>query len=865
MNKIVAWLDKTWSRILLASVACGFGLLFALGFLMNGFEQKVYDYRRLELQRMTEVALNTVQPIVESHNSGRLTKEQALDEIRALVRRMVFHDLFGYNYVFMSSYDGIMLIQPFEPSLEGTDQIALKDAYGLPIIQELITRAKGGGGYVTYYYHPPERAEPQQKISYVAGIPELSVYIGSGMYMEDIRASYRQFVNSLLLVCSVIFGVIITAQYAIMSPMFNSYRVLTDAFARLNRRFNVKERVAVTGYRKSSEAEKLLTGFNLLLADIETKTEALRQSEMKFRTLYEYANDAIFIIRNGIIVDCNERTQVLFAMPREKIIGSMPEMFSPVYQPDGHTSKEKVRMLISAVNSGRPLLFEWKHSRGENEFDAEVSLGRFDIEGDSYLLAIIRDISERKEAEKRLQEINDELVASYSQLAENNAQLKNREEEIWYLAYHDTLTGLPNRRSITEQLDAELDKAVRGESSGALLFIDLDNFKVINDSCGHVAGDEVLVAVAQDMSDIFSPSHIVSRFGGDEFVVLLRDVNCAQTIEDYAESILQTMHKQIDICGHRFLLSTSIGIVSYPQDGTTVDELLKKADTALYAVKNSGKSAWQYYSPAMQKIIVERLSLEQSLREGLDKNEFTLQFQPIIDTNRSRIDGFEALIRWRNPKHGSVSPLTFIPLAEESGLIIPIGRWVLQSACQFAKRLVDLGYKDIIVAVNISVKQLAQADFVPMVQMILAEAGLQAPNLELEITETVLMDDVDSNVEKLLELRKLGVKLALDDFGTGYSSLTYLTKLPIHVLKIDKSFVDELTVGTQTGGIIGTIIQLSQQLGLKVVAEGVETEEQRAQLLERRCDMIQGYLISTPLSEANAVAFLQSCSCSSDG
>lgn len=849
MKKLLLWLDKTWSRLLLASLACGIGLFIALGFLMDGFEKKVYENRQSELQRMTEMAMNTIRPILDQQRTGRLTKDEALNEVRTTVRRMVFRDIYGYNYIFMSSYDGIMLVQPFEPTMEGTNQKDLRDAYNLPIIEALIKKAQQGGGFVTYYYHPPQRPEPQQKISYVMPVPELGVYIGSGMYVEDIRSSNRQFLGSLLGVCLLVFSLTLGAQYTILHPMFSSYRTLTEAFSRLKSHFDPKTRLPVSGYSKGSEAEKLLTGFNQLLRDIEHKTGALRQSEMKFRALFEFANDAIIIIHHGIIVDCNYRAELFFGLARNEIIGSKPDILSPAYQNDGLPSRLKAENIVKAVLQGKPAVFEWRHMRGGHEFEAEVSLSRFDVEGEAFLLGTMRDITERKEAEKRLQDVHEELMASHGALEKNNQELMTQQEQIRHLAYHDNLTGLPNRRQITELLQDELEKASKGMTRGAVLFFDLDNFKMINDSCGHAAGDQVLFEVAQDLISVLDDAHVVARFGGDEFVILLKDLQDIAEIERYAERVLQLTRRQVSFCGHRFLLSASIGIVLYPRDGNDVDELLKNADTALYAVKNGGKNAWQYYLPAMQATMVQRLSMEQSLRDALDNEEFILHFQPITDIIDGKLRGFESLLRWQHSNHGMVSPLTFIPIAEECGLIVPIGNWVLRSACLFAVRLLERGYEDIFVAVNISVKQLTQPDFVSTVRMLLAESGLPPSCLELEITETVLMHSVEENVEKLLELRRLGVRLALDDFGTGYSSLTYLKKLPIQMLKIDKSFVDDLVSGDKTSGMIGSIIQLSHELGLQVVAEGVETHEQQQQLKAYNCDMIQGYLVSRPLPE----------------
>lgn len=858
VQKLLLWLDKTWSRIMLASLACGIGLFLGMGFLVGGVEEKIYEYRRAELQHMTDMALNTVRPILDRQKAGIISKEEALGEMRSLIRRMVFQDLFGYNYVFMSSYEGLMLVQPFEPSLEGTDQKDLRDAYGLPIIQELVKKAQEGGGYVTYYYHPPQRAAPQKKISYVTGIPELGVYIGSGMYVEDIRTSYNWFLSGLFGVAALVMALILGAQYIILRPMINSYRALTDAFVRLNRHFDPSERLSLQGYRRGSEAEKLLAGFNQLLKEIENKTESLRQSEKMFRTLFEFANDAIFVIQNGLIVDCNKRAELLFGLGRAELIGKRTEDLSPVYQQDGQTSRQKAKILIEGVLSGHSAVFEWRHIRHGEEVEMEVSLGRFSIEGRIFLLAIIRDISERKATELQLQEVHEELVANHEELERNNKDLQEREEQIRHMAYHDALTELPNRRCITERLRDVVEMAYSGQSQGAVLFFDLDHFKVINDSCGHAAGDQVLVTIANDMKAAFGAQYSVARFGGDEFIVLLEGVDESSVIDGFAGRLLRLLSKQVEFCGHSFSLSASIGIVQYPKDGCDVDELLKNADTALFAAKKSGRSTWKFYMPQMQETIVRRLNLEQHLREAVDNGEFVLHFQPIVDLDGVRIYGFEALLRWQHPRHGPIAPLTFIPIAEESGVIIPIGSWVLKNAALFGVKLLESGYDNLFVAVNISAKQLTHPDFVPTVKGILGQSGLPAKRLKLEITETALMDSVEDSVGKLVELRRLGIQIALDDFGIGYSSLTYLKKLPIHEVKIDKSFVDDLTSDDKTSGMMGSIISLSHQLGLAVVAEGVEREEQRWRLKDHQCDMIQGYLISRPVPEDEAISLLKS-------
>ena len=423
-------------------------------------------------------------------------------------------------------------------------------------------------------------------------------------------------------------------------------------------------------------------------------------------------------------------------------------------------------------------------------------------------------------------------------------------EALQTMAYQDTLTGMPNRFSFMENLKHELVRSARGETTGTIMLLDLDNFKMINDSLGHACGDLLLKEVSRRLLEISAGAGMVARIGGDEFIVLLADMTQTEVIEEYAARIMQSLTHPFEVCGQRMFCTVSIGIVRYPEDGAVAEELFRDADTVLHAVKSAGKNTWRFFDSAMRESVYRRMQLEHSLHQAMGKEELFVVYQPVVELLTRRIVGFEALLRWNSPEHGDISPLTFIPIAEETGWIVSIGQWVMSQACDFAQRLRRDGYEGLFVAVNLSPRQLVQSNFVAMVRSILQDKAMPPELLELEITENVFMESVELNLQKIRELSRMGIKLALDDFGTGYSSLTYLKNLPISKVKFDKTFVDDIGGSAINSTILGSIVQLAHGIGLTVVAEGVETEAQQSELIRQGCDLMQGYLFSKPVSEA---------------
>jgi diguanylate cyclase (GGDEF)-like protein/PAS domain S-box-containing protein len=417
-----------------------------------------------------------------------------------------------------------------------------------------------------------------------------------------------------------------------------------------------------------------------------------------------------------------------------------------------------------------------------------------------------------------------------------------------HLAQHDALTDLPNRILLNDRLDQAIGFAKRHDKSLALLYLDLDRFKHVNDSLGHAVGDSLLKAVAQRLTACVRATDTVSRQGGDEFVIMLSELLHVEDASGCAEKILQAIQLPYLIDTDEINITASIGIAVYPADGIGPEALLRNADLAMYEAKERGRNNSQFYRIDLNSNASERQSLNSSLRHAIQRDEFTLHYQPIINLSTGRIAGAEALIRWRHPTRGVIAPTQFISIAEESGLIVPIGRWVLREACRQAKAWQDAGLPLIRLAVNISAVELRSKDFVEGMKTILADTRFDPRCLELELTETFLMQDSKSTADVLGALKELGLKLALDDFGTGYSSLTYMRRFPIDTLKIDRSFVRNLTTDADDASIVSAVINMGKSLHMSVVAEGVETRDQLLFLQEHGCPEAQGYCFSYPLS-----------------
>lgn len=537
--------------------------------------------------------------------------------------------------------------------------------------------------------------------------------------------------------------------------------------------------------------------------------------EQRFHSLTKHANDIILLVnQDGLIVDANNRALEMFGYSYQQIMELKINELRPAE--DLESSIEQRRQL----EEKGALLFEALFlKRDGSTFPAEVSARLIQLEGHTYFQGILRDITERKIAEKQIK----------------------------HLAHHDSLTGLPNRNLLQDRVRQNLARARRNGNKCAILFLDFDRFKNINDSLGHSVGDGVLKEVAERLQSCLREGDTVARVGGDEFVILLSDLEDALPAVNVAQKITALGTRPYEIEGQKFRLTISIGICLFPEDGDDYESLLKNADSAMYHAKNAGRNTFSFYTEDMNAQTLEVLNLERDLQYALENDGFTLHYQPQIDLETGVITGVEALLRWKHPVHGDMSPAVFIPIAEERGLITPIGNWVLETACKQSVEWQKQGLPPIRMAVNISALQLHHIDFYEKLANILSATGMNPELLELELTESAVMQDEQSAQVLLQQLKALGLQLAIDDFGTGYSSLSHLKRFPFDKLKIDRSFIKDLPLASEDGAITQAIIGVGRSLKHKVIAEGVETAEQQSFLQREGCDEMQGFYFSRPI------------------
>lgn len=447
-------------------------------------------------------------------------------------------------------------------------------------------------------------------------------------------------------------------------------------------------------------------------------------------------------------------------------------------------------------------------------------------------------------------------MGSTISLALEMERRKKVEERLAYRADHDELTELPNRRLLLDRLDQAIRHARRNDRNVAVLFIDLDHFKEINDSLGHLVGDYVLIHVARLIETQFRDVDTIARLGGDEFCLIIDSLEDIQTVSVVAEKLVEMLQHPICIDKHELYVTSSIGISIFPADGETPETLLRNADAAMYKAKNEGRNSFQFYTEDMTAKAYERVALEANLRRALEHQEFHVHYQPQVDGMSGKLIGMEALIRWEHPELGMIPPVKFLPLAVETGLIIPIDRFVMRSAMTQLKEWVDAGLSPGILALNLTIKQLRQEDFIPMLRAMLQETGCVSEWIELEVTEGEIMENPEQAIKVLQQISEMGITLAIDDFGTGYSSLAYLKRLPVDKLKIDRSFIRNLPDDEEDIAIVQAIIALSKSLRLNLIAEGVETSEQKEFLTENGCPQIQGYLYGKPMKTEDMTVML---------
>lgn len=565
-----------------------------------------------------------------------------------------------------------------------------------------------------------------------------------------------------------------------------------------------------------------LEGYIQDISDRKHVEDSLKKAEARYRSIFENAIEGIF--------QSTLDGQYLVANPA----------LANIY---GYDSSED---LIQALNNIQHQLYVLPTRRDEfaKEIASKGKVQNFQSQIYRKDKSIIW-ISENA----RLVYDKDNRPIYYEGTVEDITELKNHAVEIEYQATHDHLTGLPNRYILNDRLQQSINFAHRYQSMLAVVFVDLDQFKLINDSMGHSVGDQLLVSVAQLISSNVREIDTVVRLGGDEFVILIPNVHSKEDIEQSLSRLLNDLSKPMNINNFNFNVTCSMGISVYPNDGQDPDTLLKNADSAMFKAKHTGRNNFQFFTPELNDILTDRFKLEYKLRHAVERDEFVLHYQPKYQLETGDICGAEALIRWQPKDEPLIYPQTFIQIAEETGLILSIGQWVLETACRKAKQLHTITGRHIPIAVNVSPKQFRQPDFVQIVQQALLQTGLTPSSLELEITENIMIEDTRKFIDTLQQLKQMGVKLSLDDFGAGYSSFSYLKDFPIDQLKIDRAFINAIEEGNANMAILKAIVFLGQSLGLRVVAEGVETQRQSEYLKSVGCDEVQGYFFSKPLAE----------------
>lgn len=561
--------------------------------------------------------------------------------------------------------------------------------------------------------------------------------------------------------------------------------------------------------------------------DISERVQAEETLRLSANALENSAESVMISDANGRIVSVNKAFTTMNGYSAAQVIGKSPDFL----RSDEHDPAFYAQLWDTVGKTGHWQGEIWAKRRSGEVYPQGISISQVKdkVGRSSHYVSVSSDISRYKQYE--------------AQLA--------------FLAHHDALTDLPNRFAFQTHLREALLRARRDGSVIALMFIDLDQFKIINDSLGHVIGDLLLKAAAQRLTGCVRQTDLVARLGGDEFVVVLNGVKGPQHAAKIADKLIDVLAEPFLVGGHELSISGSIGISCYPQDGADADVLLKNADAAMYRAKELGRNNYQFFRVDMGADIVKQLVMTNSLRLALNQKQFLLHYQPRIDLASRRIIGVEALVRWQHPEKGLVAPARFIPHAEETGLIGPLGEWVLRTACKQAKAWHESGLGQLRMAVNLSARQFRQPNFAQQIASILAETGVDASLLELEITESMVMQDLEKTKSILDELKGLRIAIAIDDFGTGHSSLAYLKRFPVDYLKIDRSFIRDLPGDQEDAAITKAIIALGKSLKLRVIAEGIETQSQQSFLEAHGCDEGQGYLISRPLAAADLDAILR--------
>lgn len=752
--------------------------------------------------------------------------EQKLkDEILNNKERLLLDKELG-NYIFIGTWLGDVLTHP----AQGKNMFNVKDMNGKLIVQELIDIAKTGGGFVEYVMPSLKGERNIQKLSYVVGIPEWQWYIGAGIYLEDISHEVEQLREQIrgdlesrivsIIVLVTFFTVLLIFFYSYVSQKikkdFAVFIRFFDSLIRNDKMINLEE-------IKFFEFETLAKHANTMLEEkIKTRIDLER-----YKKIVSSSDELLsFIDKHYTYLAISEGYVRFFGKPKEEILGkSMAELF-------GQSQFEKdLKPLSDRALRGESF---------ENELWLKAPCGDYQYLHVKYFPYFENDAEEPEAYIVSAHDLTDKKI--------NEEKLIASEKELEFLAHNDPLTGLPNRLFLHNRISHAIHLCSKNHLMLAVCYMDMDDFKKINDSFGHSYGDEILKQFANRLTPILRSSDTLARIGGDEFIVLIEHLRSVEDVRGIISKIQALFYEPFFVKEQKFFLSISLGISFYPEHGLNSEMLIKNADAAMYKAKDLGKNTYAFYTIDMTIASYERIGLENALREAIKEKQFIVFYQPQIDLNTNEVCGVEALIRWNHPKEGLLSPSMFISLCEETRLILDIGAFVLDQACfDLISLQKEFDFKGS-VSVNVSGVQIEYSDFLETLEATLMRTNLAPELLEIEITESFIMNDPERWIALLEKIQALGLKIAIDDFGTGYSSLSYLRKLPIDKLKVDKSFVKDIPYHEDASSIVNSIIDLAQNMKISTLAEGIETIAQENYLKEHGCEQAQGYWYAKPMN-----------------
>ncbi len=798
--KSVSLFKYTPFRVLLPAILMI--LLFAGSiflYLLPSVQTAFMGYKKETIHELTGSVINTLSHLNNRADKGELSQKEARKMGFDMIKAMRYGPQ-GKDYFWVNDTTARMIMHPYRPDLEGKDLSDYKDKAGKHIFLEFVKAAQDHrGGFVDYYWQWKDQpGKVVKKLSYVREFKPWGWIVGTGIYLDDVEMEMAGYRNRITLIFLTILLIIAGLKFYILRQA-----ALTE-----------EKKVKI-----QSQRERLV--------------HALREGEERYRTIADFAYDwEIWTGVDGTVLYCSPSCERITGYPPERFFET-PELVRDIIFPDDHNAWDD--FLIEA-NSEKGYSLDFRINTADDKIRWLGVVGR-SVSGIGMkplgIRCSFRDITERKQMEDQLR----------------------------HQALHDPLTSLANRTLCLDRVSQAMRRAKRREDYYfAVVFLDLDRFKIINDSLGHRFGDMVLTETGNRLNEHVRGLDTVSRFGGDEFVLLLDELSSPGEAIRIIKRIRLELAKPFSFNSHKVQTTASFGIVLSPVDDVKAPDVLQHANIAMHRAKEAGRNRFKVFTGRMLENAVDLLTLENDMRQGLESGEFYVKYQPIMDLDGSDLIGFEALARWNHPERGPIPPSQFIPIAEESGLILELGEWVLQTALQTMAdwRKVSPGAKNIFMSVNLSSKQFARMELDKVVLCALKDADLPPSALKLEITESAIMDHPEAAVRTLKRLRKTGVHFSIDDFGTGYSSLSQLQQLPVDTLKIDRSFISRMKSDPENMEIVKAVIALAHSLDLSVIAEGVEEPDQLCSLLDLNCECVQGFFFHKPMSTEKALVLLKS-------